>query len=145
MEAVKQEKVIEWIIQQIGQDSVIPNNNLRDNRGPDLKLSINGLTYYFEAIQFNVTNKGKNQSDFWKAFAQSLSRLNPASPWRKTNIVVIALPYKFEEGWKSRVDIHGKDVWHRIGDAFPELEIWFVSPSSIKRYTWNEAFAPSWV
>lgn len=140
MEAIKQEKIAEWIIKQIGEEKVISNNNLRDNRGPDLKLSIDGLIYYIEAIQFNVTNKGKNQSDFWKAFAQSLSRLNPASPWGKTDKVVVALPFRFEEGWKSRIDIHGKDVWYRIGNAFPELEIWFVAPCSIKRRTWNDAF-----
>ena len=104
--------------------------------------------YLIEAIAFSVRkNKkehyvgtGKNQSDFWKAFAQTISRLNTNSRYGKTDRVVIALPNKYLAGWNNRVEVYGKNIWFRIGKAFPELEIWFVSKKEIQKYKWNDGY-----
>lgn len=144
---IKQGDVIKKIREFYGENNCsLPQKSPSDDRGPDLILKKDGLTYYIEAIAFNE-NKGKNQSDFWKAFAQAISRLNPKQNWgeaKKANKIVIALPYRFKNGWESRVAIHGKDVWRRIGDAFPELQIWFVETDKLgkpKSYSWNDAFS----
>lgn len=112
----------------------------RDNRGPDhIHISEDGKRYYFETIAFSA-GSGKNQSDFWKAFAQAISRLNLSSQWGHPDYVVLALPGDFLSGWKQRVAIHGEDVWQRIGNAFPQLQIWFVSEGSLLRKPWNDAY-----
>ncbi len=144
MAGIKQENVIKIIREFFGENNCcLPQKSASDNRGPDLIIKTNGLTYYIEAIAFNE-KKGKNQSDFWKAYAQAISRLNRESKWGKPDKIVIALPEEFKRGWKSRVDIHGKDVWCRIGNAFPELEIWFVKTDKLDKpdiHTWNDAFS----
>lgn len=113
----------------------------KDNRGPDhIHVSEDGQRYYFETIAFSEGNRGKNQSDFWKAFAQAISRLNPSSPWGHPDYVVLALPGDFLPGWKQRVAVHGEEIWQRIGTAFPELQIWFVSEGCLLRRSWNDAY-----
>ena len=134
-----QEEVITWIIKCVGNEYCLPQEHSSDNRGTDLKLNLHGSLYYIEAIAFNKKNRGKNQSDFWKAFAQAISRLNNQNS-HKPDKIVIALPYDFRKGWISRINIHGKDIWCRIGNAFPELEIWFVSDDKLEPYSWNNAF-----
>lgn len=99
---------------------------------------MNGILYYFEAIKFNKNNKGKNQSDFWKAFSQAIARLNPSSEWGKPDKVAILLSSEWYLGWKQRIDTVGSCIWKRIGNAFPELEIWFVWPDRYKQFSWNE-------
>ncbi len=144
MAGIKQENVVKIIRDFFGENNCrLPPKSAADNRGPDLILETNGLTYYIEAIAFNE-KKGKNQSDFWKAYAQAISRLNRESNWGKPDKIVIAHPEEFKRGWKSRVEIHGKDVWCRIGNAFPELEIWFVKtdkPDKPDIHSWNDAFS----
>jgi hypothetical protein len=141
MNTLKQEQVVEWIkAQEDGEIICVQKVSIRDNRGPDLCLKAGGTIYYFEAIAFSDNNRGKNQSDFWKAFSQAIARLNPESSWGIPEKVVIALPHRFKEGWRPRVSNLGKSVWLRIGNAFPELEIWFVSESMIEKYSWNAAF-----
>lgn len=135
----QQEEVIEWLKQQLECNIVNVNKKAWDNRGPDLCLDIDGNVYYFEAIKFSRTNKGKNQSDFWKAFSQAIARLNPSSEWGRPDKVVILLSNEWFSGWNQRVGNLGSSIWERIGTAFPELEIWFVWPNKCKKYTWNES------
>lgn len=132
-----QEEVLDHLANFFGER---PQDHSHDNRGPDFIHCEDGKRYYIETIAFSESNRGKNQSDFWKAFAQAISRLNPSSHWGRPDHVVLALPGDFLPGWRQRVEIHGEDVWRRIGDAFPQLEIWFVSEGSILRCPWNEAY-----
>ena len=142
MTNVSQENVLNWLSNHLSSTSVkctIPSGV--DNRGPDMVIEYsNGFIYHVESISFTYSNRGKKQSDFWKAFAQAISRLNPASQWGHPNKVVIALPYEFRNGWAARTRVHGKEVWDRIGNAFHELEIWFVSEDKLEPYSWNDAY-----
>ena len=136
-----QEEVLRNLKDALG-DEQTPHSkiNSRDNRGPDhIHIDADGKRYYFEAIAFSKPG-GKNQSDFWKAFAQAISRLNPGSIWGKPDYVAIALPSEYLDGWLQRVKNHGDYVWSRIGTAFPELQIWFVSKDGIQPYSWNDAY-----
>ena len=116
-----------------------------NDQGPDhIHISKDGKRYYFEAIAFSIDREGhgtgKNQSDFWKAFSQALSRLNPQSRWEPPDYTIIALPWDHLNGWRQRTAQLGEDVWRRIGDAFPQLEIWFVSETELLCKSWNEAY-----
>ena len=140
MNLVSQEKVINWIKAQESGIHITPKGKSpKDNKGPDLCLEIDNLKYYFEAIAFSVPG-GKNQMDFWKAFSQAISRLNPDSKWGNPDKIIIALPYDYKKGWETRLRNYGRDIWYRIGKAFPELEIWFVSSNKIDKYPWNDSF-----
>lgn len=150
MPTIRQELVLNWIRSHLRvtdeTNLVVSNGQL----GPDWTWSDGAARYHVEAIAFSdrtatgTLKRGKNQADFWKAFSQAISRLNPASPWGQADRVVIAVPWEFLAGWQSRVGQIGSAVWRRIGVAFPELEVWFASPTRLLRLTWNEAFdAPS--
>jgi len=135
---VYQEDVIKWIKEQIHFEEVCGEAN--GNTGPDLILQINNEKIYFEAIAYTKKPKGKNQSDFWKAFSQAISRLNPNSIYGKPDYIVLALPMNFWRGWRERTRILGKGVWKSIGDTFPQLCIWFVGNEEIKQFAWNESY-----
>lgn len=137
---MNEETVLFRIKNFLGENCCEKRKNYVDNQGPDLIVNKDNKKYYIEAIGFKETGKGRNQSNFWKAFAQAISRLNPNSKWGKPDNIVIALPDRFKDGWSQRVKIHGKEIWQRIGGAFPELEIWFVGEYSIEYYSWNDAF-----
>jgi len=149
MATIRQEEVLAWIRTHLGvtgETVIVSNGRL----GPDWTWLSHQVQYHFEAIAFSdrtangTPKRGKNQADFWKAFSQAISRLNPASQWGVAHRVVIAVPWEFLAGWNSRVGQIGPAVWVRIGHAFPELEVWFASPTRLRQLSWNEAFeAPS--
>jgi hypothetical protein len=145
---VSQEQVLRWFDKRFpdNMQKALKSTGTRDNRGPDQILERNGKRYCFEAIAFSYrtasgkSKKWKNQADFWKAFGQAISRLNPECEWGVADVTVILLPWEFSVGWQDRVDRLGKDVWMRIGQAFPELKIWFISEEKCRKCSWSEAF-----
>jgi hypothetical protein len=146
--SVTQKQVLRWLKGHFPGATVTPQKKRGkyDNRGPDGKLCRHRRTYCFEAIAFSHKTKSgrskkwKNQADFWKAFSQAISRLNPESEWGVPDVSVILLPLQFSAGWRDRVDQLGKDVWMRIGRAFPKLEIWFLSKKECHEFSWSKAF-----
>ena len=147
MATIRQEDVLTWIRCHLGaadETTALHNGQM----GPDWTWRDGHVRYHFEAIAFSdrtaagTLKRGKNQADFWKAFSQAISRLNPKSRWGVADRVVIAVPSEFLAGWDSRVGQLGPAVWGRIGTAFPELQVWFASPPDrVSRLTWNDAFA----
>ena len=143
MANVKQDKVVrcfDKIFLKRMRPPLLHKKSRGDNRGPDRVLERNGKRYYLEAIGWTEKPRGKNQSDFWKAFSQAIARLNKKSQWGQPDISVILLPFKFSNGWQDRVSQLGEEVWLRIGKAFPELEIWFVSNRKCYEFAWSRAF-----
>jgi len=53
---------------------------------------------------------------------------------------VIALPVRFKRGMNQRANHYG-EAWRRIGNAFPEIEIWFVN---VKGNTYEEHEWKDW-
>lgn len=102
--------------------------------GVDIIASKNDEIVHIEVIGFKDSPPARTK-DFYQAFFQAVSRLKDGA-----RHCVIALPYRFKRGLPQRARQYGI-AWKRIGDAFPELEIWIVKcdePASYERTTWTE-------
>ena len=73
--------------------------------------------------------------DFYQVFFRAVSRLNLGA-----TKCVMAMPNEFGRGLTSRVNQH-RVAWIRIGEVFPELEIWLVdvTKGEIERLQWGDA------
>ena len=88
--------------------------------GTDIIAIRNNEELYIEVIGYK--NKGPSRAkDFYEVFFRAVSRLNN----KNCKHCIIALPVNFKIGLPQRVKQH-EVAWHRIGKAFPELEIWLV-------------------
>ena len=87
---------------------------------------------HIEAIAFKSSPPARSK-DFYEAFFRAVSRIQ-----LNATGCVIALPSRFGMGLHQRAKAIGK-AWGRIGNAFPELEIWLVDTSdgTINRTAWN--------
>jgi len=72
-----------------------------------------------EVIAFKSSPPARAK-DFYESFFRAISRLDTGA-----TRCVIALPSRFAAGLPARARQHGR-AWARIGEAFPELEIWLV-------------------
>lgn len=102
--------------------------------GVDLIAQKGNKRHYIEVIGFKKSPPARSK-DFYEIFFRAVSRLKDGA-----KSIVIALPERFGNGLNQRASQYG-EAWKRIGDAFPELEIWLVNceqPYSYKRTTWNK-------
>jgi hypothetical protein len=91
-------------------------------------------TVYIEVIGY-ASSPPKRSRDFFEAFFRAISRI-PSGATK----CAIAVPSDFAVGLPQRVGHYGNS-WQRIGQAFPELEIWLVTigpPTSVQRRQWNQ-------
>jgi hypothetical protein len=72
--------------------------------------------------------------DFFESFFRAVSRIKEGA--RKC---VIALPSQFAVGLPARARQYG-EAWTRIGNAFPELELWLVDDQkhTYERTDWSK-------
>jgi hypothetical protein len=103
--------------------------------GTDIIAERGREVLHIESISFK-TSPPARAKDFYEAFFRAVSRLE-----HKATACVIALPSRFGMGLPQRAQAIGV-AWHRIGKAFPELEIWLVDTTewSIQKTAWN-----SWI
>lgn len=102
--------------------------------GVDLIAQKGNKKHYIEVIGFKKSGPARSK-DFYEIFFRAVSRLKDGA-----KSIVIALPERFGNGLNQRASQYGV-AWKRIGDAFPELEIWLVNceqPYSYKRTQWNQ-------
>lgn len=101
--------------------------------GSDIEARKGGLCIFVEAIAFKSSPPARAK-DFYEAFFRAVSRLH-----LDRCRIIIALPSRFGRGLPQRARAIGV-AWQRIGDAFPELEIWLVDTDHerIKETKWNE-------
>ncbi len=102
--------------------------------GVDIVATKNDEILHIEVIGFKDSPPARTK-DFYQAFFQAVSRLKDGA-----RNCVIALPDRFKRGLPQRARQYGI-AWRRIGDAFPELEIWLIKcdePGSYGRRTWTE-------
>lgn len=101
--------------------------------GADIIATKGDDTILIEAIAFKSSPPARSK-DFYESFFRAVSRIRSA----KTRCV-IALPARFGMGLSQRAKAIGL-AWLRIGDSFPELEIWLVDTENetIRETTWSE-------
>lgn len=106
--------------------------------GVDVLASKNDEQLHIEVIGYKDSPPARSK-DFFEAFFRVVSRLNDGA-----TRCVLALPEEFQRGLNQRAAHYGV-AWTRIGNAFPELEIWLVrcgSTDSYRRTTWSEWLLP---
>jgi hypothetical protein len=101
--------------------------------GVDVLAHRGDETIYIEVIGFKESPPARSK-DFFEVFFRAISRIGAGAKRS-----AIALPRRFEQGLPARAGQYGKS-WTRIGDAFPELEVWLVDTDakSYRCTTWNE-------
>ena len=102
--------------------------------GVDIVATKDDEDFHIEVIGFK--DKGPTRAkDFYEVFFRAISRLKDGAQY-----CVIALPDRFKRGLPQRARQYGI-AWRRVGEAFPELEIWLIKCDeqiSYKRTTWAE-------
>jgi len=105
----------------------------RGETGPDIMALKGGDCLHIEAIAYKRSGAARAK-DFFEVFFGAVSRLNNGA-----TTCVIALPSLFDRGLKQQA-AHAGPAWRRIGDCFPELQIWLGDTDEgriIKRTNWN--------
>ncbi len=92
-------------------------------------------TFHIEVIGYKSSGPARAR-DFYEVFFRAVSRLNDGAKH-----CVIALPKQAERGLPQRAKQH-KIAWKRIGDAFPELEIWLID---VEKKTYKKTRWKSWL
>lgn len=101
--------------------------------GVDIVATKGRKKLHIEVIAYK--KKGTERAkDFYQSFFRVVSRLNDGA-----KRCILALPKQFERGLPRRAD-HHRVAWKRIGEAFPELEIWLVDTEQggYEKTRWND-------
>jgi len=94
--------------------------------GADIIARKGTVDIYIECIGFQ-DHPPVRSKQFYEAFFRAISRLKNGA-----HRCVMALPLRFGRGMEARARQYGV-AWERIGEAFPELEVWLVDVRK-KRY-----------
>lgn len=105
----------------------------RGETGADIIAQKDGTKVFIECIGFQEVPPLRSKQ-FYEVFFRAVSRLKNGA--RKC---VMALPIRFKDGMNQRAKHYG-EAWKRIGDVFPELEIWFVDVENdaYEEHKWND-------
>lgn len=101
--------------------------------GADIVAERDGSMVVIECIGFQDVPPLRSKQ-FFELFFRALSRIGQGAPR-----AVMALPQRFGRGLNQRARQYGT-AWRRVGDAFPELEIWLVDVEArtYERRRWND-------
>ena len=101
--------------------------------GADIIASKDKEYLHIEVIGYKASGPARAK-DFYESFFRAISRLKDGA-----SRCVIAMPILAEQGLPARARQHG-EAWIRIGQAFPELEIWLVDTENqlCKPSMWND-------
>lgn len=117
----------------ISEGYVLSSPRRHGETGTDIHAVRGTESLFIEVIGFKSSPPARAK-DFYESFFRAISRLEDS-----TSQCVIALPMRFREGLPARAKHHGQ-AWIRLGDAFPELEIWLVDTEagSYSKTKWND-------
>ena len=103
--------------------------------GVDILATRKRSKLYIEVIAHKSSPPARSK-DFYESFFRVVSRIKDGA-----GRCVIAMSSHAERGLPARAKQYG-EAWIRIGDAFPELEIWLVDPvqSAYTKTRWNDWF-----
>lgn len=101
--------------------------------GVDIIAELAEEVIHIEVIGYKSSGPARAK-DFYEAFFRAVSRVDDGA----THFVV-AISDLASRGLPARARQHGTG-WTRIGEAFPELEIWLVDVGRqmYERYAWND-------
>jgi hypothetical protein len=101
--------------------------------GTDILAKKDGKKIHVEVIGYKSSPPARAK-DFFESFFRSVSRIKDGA-----EKCVIALPTQFRVGLPARAKQYG-EAWTRIGNAFPELEIWLIDTQAQSRTStrWND-------
>jgi len=104
--------------------------------GTDILAKKDNEKIHVEVIGYKSSGPARAK-DFFESFFRAISRIKDGA--RKC---VIAVPSQHSVGLPARAKQYG-EAWTRIGDAFPELEIWLVDTQarSCTATRWNDWLA----
>ena len=116
-----------------GQGYTLTRRRKNGETGVDIVASKKHERVHIEVIGFNDSPPARSKQ-FYEVFFRAVSRIKDGA-----TRCVIALPERFGRGLHQRAKHYGP-AWTRIGDAFPELEIWLVGTdnASYERTTWSQ-------
>jgi hypothetical protein len=134
-EAVANESVVDALRAALEKDNyIVSPKRPFGAQGVDVIAEKDGEKIVAEVIGYKFAGSSR-RSDFAVAFWAAIGRVD-IYPDAK---IVIALPAEFEKGFGARIDPR-RMAWKRIGEAFPELEIWFIDTilREYQRYLWAQ-------
>jgi len=101
--------------------------------GTDILARKGGEKICIEVIGYKKSPPARAK-DFFESFFRAISRIKDGP-----GNCVIALPSQFRVGLPARAKQYG-EAWTRIGNAFPELEIWLIDTQARSRTLtrWND-------
>jgi len=105
----------------------------RGETGADIIAQKGDIRVSIECIGFQEVAPLRSKQ-FYEGFFRAISRLENG-----TTRCVLALPIRFKNGMNQRAKHYG-EAWNRIGNAFLELEIWFVDieENAYEEHEWND-------
>jgi len=105
--------------------------------GVDIVATKGDQRLHIEVIGFKSSPPARSK-DFYEVFFRAISRIKDGA-----TECVIALPARSAVGLPQRARHYGI-AWQRLGQAFPELQIWLVDTEKLSytKTTWNEWLIP---
>ena len=112
---------------------LLNNPRKQGETGADIIAEKGDMKVFIECIGFQE-NPPQRSKQFYEVFFRAISRLKKGA-----TKCVLALPTRFKEGIDQRAEHYG-EAWKRIGDAFPEIEVWFVDITEevCEEHKWND-------
>jgi len=125
------ESVLRKLLPQRGY-KLLNKPRTRGETGADIIAQKSGMEVFIECIGFQKVPPVRSKQ-FYEGFFRAISRLKNGA-----TRCVLALPIRFKDGMDRRAKHYG-EAWKRIGNAFPELEIWFVDikQNVYEEHKWN--------
>ena len=101
--------------------------------GVDILAIKDNEAFYIEVIGFKSSAPARAK-DFFEVFFRAISRIQDGA-----KRCVICVPDRMKLGLPQRARQYGI-AWKRIGNAFPELEIWLIDTEnmSYRKTKWND-------
>jgi len=101
--------------------------------GVDIIATRRAKRFHVEAVGFKSQSPARSR-DYYEAFFRAISRVKDGA-----TRCVIALPSRAGHGLPQRASHYGI-AWQRLGQAFPELQIWLVDVDqpSYTKTAWSE-------
>ena len=101
--------------------------------GVDIIAKRGGENIHIEVMGYKSSGPARAK-DFFQGFFRAVSRVKDGA-----TVCALAMPVNAKQGLPARASQYG-EAWTRIGNAFPELEIWLVDidQRTYEKSIWNQ-------